>query len=139
MTFGEMKELIRSYLPNRYDNLQISDATLRLMVHRALKRIAKETVPLKLVVNDITGLTVIRKVDDQTYIRYPIIPYGDDSDIDIDEELVEAVAAHVCSELEPQRKGHYLQQYEREIRQNNDRLIETDLDECTNGGKESWL
>ena len=138
MTFGELKELIQDQIPGHYDTPLPEDPVLRRMVHRALKRIAKETVPLRLVVNDITGLTVIRKIDDSTYIRSPLMPYRDDSDIDIDEELVEAVAAHVCSELEPQRKGHFLQQYEREIMQNNERLIETDLDSCVNG-RRVWL
>jgi len=83
---------------------------------------------LRLIVNDTVQNTIIRKVDDNSYIRTPKMPYREDDDIDIDSELIEAVAHHVCSELEPQRKGHYLQQYEREILQNNERLIETELD-----------
>ena len=115
-------------MPGRYETDLPPDQVLRLMVHRALKRIAKETVPLRLIVNDTVQNTIIRKVDDNSYIRTPKMPYREDDDIDIDSELIEAVAHHVCSELEPQRKGHYLQQYEREILQNNERLIETELD-----------
>jgi len=131
MVFSELKDLILFQMPGRYETNLPPDNVLRLMVHRALKRIAKETVPLRLVVSDPSQLTVIRKLDDETYIRTPRLPYRNDDDIDIDSELVEAVAHHVCSELEPQRKGHYLQQYEREIVQNNDRLIETELNSCT--------
>ena len=131
MVFSELKDLILFQMPGRYEDNLPPDSVLRLMIHRALKRIAKDTVPLRLVVADPSQLTIIRKLDDDTYIRFPLIPFRDDDDIDCDEELVEAVAAHVCSELEPQRKGHYLQQYEREIMQNNERLIETELDACT--------
>jgi len=141
MVYSEMKDLIKNQMPGRYNTELPPDEVIRLMVHRALKRIAKETVPLRLVVNDASQLTIIRKVDDDTFIRFPIMPFRDDDDIDVDEELVEAVAAHVCSELEPQRKGHFLQQYEREIRQNNERLIETDLNTFTNLNlrEYSWL
>jgi hypothetical protein len=131
MVFSELKDLILFQMPGRYETDLPPDSVLRLMVHRALKRIAKETVPLRLVVSDPSQLTVIRKLDDETYVRTPRLPYRDDDDVDIDSELVEAVAHHVCSELEPQRKGHYLQQYEREIVQNNTRLIETELNSCT--------
>ncbi len=131
MIYSELKDLILFQMPGRYEDDLPPDSVLRLMIHRALKRIAKDTVPLRLVVSDPSQLTIIRKLDDDTYIRFPLPPFRDDDDIDCDEELVEAVAAHVCSELEPQRKGHYLQQYEREIMQNNERLIETELDACT--------
>jgi hypothetical protein len=131
MIYSELKDLILFQMPGRYEDDLPPDSVLRLMIHRALKRIAKDTVPLRLVVADPSQLTIIRKLDDDTYIRFPLPPFRDDDDIDCDEELVEAVAAHVCSELEPQRKGHYLQQYEREIMQNNERLIETELDACT--------
>ena len=131
MVFSELKDLILFQMPGRYKDTLPPDPVLRLMVHRALKRIAKDTVPLRLVVNDPSQITIIRKLDNETYIRFPLPPFRDDDDIDCDEELAEAVAAHVCSEIEPQRKGHYLQQYEREILQNNERLIETELDICT--------
>jgi len=128
MVYSEMKTLILNQMPGRYDDELPPDVVVRQMIHRALKRIARETVPLRLCTDDITSISVMRKLDDETYVRVPIAPYRDDDDIDTDSELMEAVAAHVCSELEPQRKGHYLQQYEREIMQNNERLMETDLD-----------
>jgi len=128
MVYSEMKKLILSMMPGRYEDELPVDYAVRMMIHRALKRTARETVPLRLVVSDTSSLTVLRKIDDNTYIRTPIPPYRDDDDIDTDGDLMEAIAAHVCSELEPQRKGHYLQQYEREILQNNERLMETDLD-----------
>ena len=128
MVYSEMKDLILYQMPGRYDDELPPDKVVRSMVHRALKRIARETIPLRLTVEDITSITVVRKIDESTYIRTPIAPYRDDDDIDCDSELMEAIAFYVCSELEPQRKGHYLQQYEREIMQNNERLMETDLD-----------
>jgi len=141
MVYSEMKTLILNQMPGRYDDDLPPDGVIRQMVHRALKRIARETVPLRLCTDDITSISVMRKIDDETYIRIPIAPYRDDDDIDTDSELMEAVAAHVCSELEPQRKGHYLQQYEREILQNNERLIETDIDVFSNLNKReiSWV
>ena len=141
MVYSELKDLILYQMPGRYEDILPPDKVVRLMVHRALKRIARETVPLRLVVTGNSQLTIVRKIDDDTFIRTPLFPFRDDDDIDCDDELIEAVAAHVCSELEPQRKGHYLQQYEREILQNNERLMETDLDYCDSLSKREtpWL
>ena len=138
MTYGEFKSYLLSFLPGR--DVLPNDGVLRHIVGRGLKRIAKETVPLWLTVSSPDSVTVLRKIDNNTYIREPRSPYSDDDDVDIDNELLEAVAFYVASEIEPQRKGHYLSNYEREIAQNNDRLIETNLDVCTNGeGDDPWL
>lgn len=138
MTFGEFKSYLLSFMPGRTD--LPDDSTIRALVHRALKRIAKETVPLRLVVDDPSQITVIRKIDEDTFIRTPLFPFRDDDDIDIDSELIDAVAAHVASELEPQRKAHFLGMYEREIMLNNERLIETHLDYCERAsGGAAWL
>ena len=132
MVYSEFKNYLNSIMPGRETANLPPDTVLRTQIFRALKRIAKETVPLKLVVNDNSQNTVIRKLDNDTFIRFPLEVYRDDDDIDIDDELIDAVAAHVASEIEPQRKGHFLQQYEREILLNNTRLIETDLDYFSN-------
>ena len=136
MTYGEFKDYLISFMPGRTE--LPDDAILRHIVHRALKRIANETTPLWLIVDSDSSATILRKIDDNTYIRTPIFPYRDDDDVDIDSELTEAVAFYVASEIEPQRKGHYLSNYEREIREDNDGLIESSLSLCENGGA-AWL
>ncbi len=131
MTYGEFKQqVLTTLLPGHtVDDIDAEDLRVKSAVHRALLRIAEETIPLRLRTSD-TDVSVLRKIDEKTRIRVPYEIYGDDDDIDIDSALVNAVGYHVASELEPQRKGHFLQQYERVIRENNTRLIEADTDIC---------
>jgi len=129
MILSEFMDKMKTVMPERNvfpDNAQMSE-----YIYRALKRIAKDTVPLRLRTTDL-NVSILRKLDDLTYIRFPFQPFNDDDDIDIDEALLDAAAYYVASELEPQKKGHYLNKYDREIMLNNERLIETDLDTCTN-------
>ena len=144
MTYGEFKsQVLATLLPGRSaDDLNDPsiDSRIKSAIHRALLRIAKETLPLRLRTES-DDVSILRKIDERTRIRVPYEVYSDDDDIDIDTALLNAVGYHVASELEPQRKGHFLQQYEREIIQNNSRLIETDLDWCDDVSRweKRWL
>ena len=62
----------------------------------------------------------------------PRKPTSEDSDIDIDEELVDALAYIVMSNLERAHKKQHMADYLREKDMNNDRLMETYLSDTTN-------
>jgi len=104
-------------------------------VFTGLKRIAKDTVPLKLCIfvpeedwnNTENYKSVIRKVEETVGIRTPVRPVIEESEIDIDDELIDALALYVMAGLERQNAKTFMGMYREEIGMNNDRLIETEL------------
>ena len=137
MIYSEFKIKVLSMMPGR--TVLPGDEIVRDATFRALKRVAKETIPLRLRTTSTTS-SILRKIGEDTLIRMPYEPYADDDDLDTDSALIDAVAYHVCSELEIQRKGHFLGYYDREILLNNERLIETDLDVCVGEeGSRPWV
>ena len=137
MIYSEFKTKLLTLMPGRTE--LPPEETVRDATFRALKRVAKETIPLRLRTTSETS-SILRKVGEDTLIRMPYEPYADDDDLDTDTALVDAVAYHVCSELEIQRKGHFLGYYDREILLNNERLIETELDLCDGEeGSQPWV
>ncbi len=118
------KSLARSTLP--------ADADLKQRIFAGLKLIAKETVPLRLVTQTSLGFTVLRKLDDDMFIRMPEIPNAEDSELDIDLALIDALAYYVMAGLERGNANTHMGMYHGEIDMNNDRLTETILSETTN-------
>ena len=108
------------------------DTILKERIFKGLKMIAKETIPLKLLLTNSTGAKIIRRLDDALFIRFPRRPIEEDLDLDIDEELVDALAYLVMAGLERAHKKQHMSDYLREKDMNNDRLIETYLSESTN-------
>jgi len=114
----------RSELP---DNPQLIEK-----IFTALKRVAKETVPLRLVIEDGAGQQVLRKVDEFGLIRFPFRPLTDDDVIDIDDALLDATALFVMAGMETQRAKQLMGLFYAEIEMNNDRLVETFLSDASN-------
>lgn len=125
MIYSEFKKLILSKTQNR--SVIPPDAQINYKVWAALKDIARNTVPLKLVVNTSTYQGVMRKIDSVTYIRFPNRPVKDTDTIDMDDELLDAAALYVAAGIEKPLAPVHMGMYRREIDENNDRLIETDL------------
>ena len=123
------KSLARLSLPD--------DSDLKQRIFAGLKLIAKETVPLRLIVTDSTGFTILRKLDKEwsdkngMFIRMPQIPTSEDSEIDIDLALIDALAFYVMAGLERGNANTHMGMYHGEIDMNNDRLTETALSETT--------
>ena len=115
-----------------------ADAKLYQRIHTALKKIAKDTVPLKLVEQvDVDGgeqllFSVLRRIDNKTFIRKPLRPTSEGENVDIDEELLDATALYVMAGLERGNAKAYMGMYWGEIDANNDRLIETNLSVADN-------
>jgi len=102
-------------------------------VYTAMKKIGKDTFPLKWIVNTSEGIQVLRRIDSETFVRMPIKPVLDSGEqLDIEEELIDALSYYVMAGLELQRSKINMGLYWSEIEQNNERLSETYLAEATN-------
>lgn len=130
MTLSEFRPLLlakslgRSVLP--------ADAELKERIFTGMKLIAKETVPLRLVIQAPLGFTILRKLDTDMYIRMPSVPTSEDSEIDLDLALIDALAYYIMAGLERSNANTLMGMYHGEIDMNNDRLTETFLSTTTN-------
>ncbi len=123
--FLRTKSVGRTELP---DNEQIS-----FRIHTGMMKIAKDTTPLRLVASYNEGTEILRKIDSDTYVRFPKRPIKDSGlELDLDDELMDALALYVMAGLEIQRSKVLMGMYWEEIDKNNQRLIETYLEEATN-------
>lgn len=118
------KSLARTVLPE--------NAKLKERIFSGLKLIAKETVPLRLVITQPLGVEILRRLDEDMYVRMPMIPEDDNSEIDIDLALIDALAYYVMAGLERANANTLMGMYHGEIDMNNDRLTETVLSTTTN-------
>ncbi len=118
------KSVARTQLPD--------DANLKERIFAGLKLIAKETVPLRLIIKNTLGFTILRRLDTDMYIRMPSVPTSEDSEIDLDLALIDALAYYVMAGLERGNANTHMGMYHGEIDMNNDRLTETILSDTTN-------
>ena len=130
MTLSEFREVLleksvgRTVLPE--------DSKLKARILTGLKMIALETVPLRLIVQDPAGHTILRRTDEGMFIRTPSRPTSEDSEIDTDLALTDALAYYVMAGLERAVAKTHMGMYHGQIDLNNDRLIETFLSTTTN-------
>ena len=102
-------------------------------VWTGMKKIAMDTVPLMLVVMETQGLTIIRRVDEFTYIRKPEKPIlNTPNDLDMDDLLLDALSYFVLAGIEFSRSKQLMGLYHTEIEAYNDKLTETHLTEASN-------
>lgn len=118
------KSLNRTALP--------TDDKLEERIFAGLKLIAKETVVLRLLVRETVGYSILRRIDETTYVRMPEKISLDNPEIDIDLALIDALAFFVMAGLERANANTYMGMYHGEIDMNNDRLTETYLSTATN-------
>ena len=117
MTFREFNVLVLSKSSQR-KTLVLDDVYIE-KVYAAMKRVARDTVSLELLVNSPKGQKILRKVDNDAYIRYPIKAIAEDDTIDMEEALLDAVAYMIMAGMETQRAKVYMGLYYTEI-ENND-------------------
>lgn len=130
MTLSEFRPLLLAKSVGR-TTLPV-DIDLKERIFTGLKLIAKETIPLRLVTTTSVGYTVLRRIDDDMYIRMPSVPTSEDSEIDLDLALMDALAYYVMAGLERSNANTHMGMYHGEIDMNNDRLTETFLSTTTN-------
>lgn len=130
MILSEFKELMLSKSISR--KTLPDDIRLQERVYTALKKIAMDTIPLRLMVNNPDGLSIMRRIDKITYIRFPDMPVYEDSEIDIDLFLLDAAALYVMAGIEKEKAQVYMGMYHEIIDENDNRLCETYLSTATN-------
>jgi hypothetical protein len=105
-------------------------------IFTGLKHIAMRTTPLTLLVDNTFGHQILRRLDEDAYIRMPVKPIiMEDDDIDIDDALLDALSYFVMAGLEPQKGKTNRGFYWAEIEMNNQRLIETYLEDDDDAGQ----
>ena len=143
MTQGEFRLVLTEKSVNRKTLPATQELAERIFT--GLKRIAKDTVPLRLVILvedwSLNTISVMRRVEGNVGIRTPKRPSVEESDIDIDDELIDALSLFVMAGLERQKAQMHMGMYHKEIDMNNDRLIETALLDSDNESEinEAWV
>jgi len=137
MTLNEFNKMI---LAKSVARITIpSNEIMEERVYIGLKRIAMDTIPLKLVTESGDGIQVLRKIDSTTYIRYPQRPLIDSGlNIDIDDDLIDALGYFVLAGLEQQRAKQLMGLYHTDIDFYNDKLIQTYLEEASNDSEKFY-
>ena len=130
MIVSEFKELMLSKTISR-KTIPV-DIQLEHRINTAIKEVATLTTPLRLVVNNPDGYQILRKVDSVTYIRFAEDVESDDSELDIDRFLLDAVALYVLAGIEKEKASIYMGMFYSQIETNDRRLIEANLVEASN-------
>lgn len=94
MKFSDFKILLESVTAG--DRKLPDDSILFITIHQAIKRTAVETKPLQLMTNDIRD-EIFFLVEEGYAIRLPNAIVSVDSEIDIDDDLIYAVAYATAS------------------------------------------
>ena len=130
MIVSEFKELMLSKTISR-KTIPV-DIQLEHRINTAIKEVATLTVPLRLIVSNADGYQILRKVDSVTYIRFAEDVKNDDSELDIDRFLLDAVALYVLAGIEKEKASIYMGMFYSQIEANDRRLIEANLVEASN-------
>lgn len=109
-----------------------TDINIYARINTALKKVAMETIPLSLIVNFTDGYTILRTLDSVTFIRKPFDVTSNNSVIDMDDFLLDALALYVLAGIEKEKAQVYMGMYNQEIESNDRRMIEASLVESTN-------
>lgn len=130
MIVSEFLDLILSKTTSR-KTIPI-DININKRIDTALKKVAMDTIPLSLVVNTTDGYKILRALDSVTFIRKPFEIINNNSKLDMDEVLLDAVALYVLAGIEKEKAQSYMGMYWQEIESNESRYIQSELIESTN-------
>ena len=130
MIVSEFKELMLSKTISR-KTIPV-DIQLEHRINTAIKEVATLTTPLRLIVNNPDRYQILRKVDSVTYIRFAEDVENDNSELDIDRFLLDAVALYVLAGIEKEKASIYMGMFYSQIEANDRRLIEANLVESSN-------
>ena len=108
-----------------------AENTMLNLIYTSMKQVAMDTLCLRLVgtAEEIAGFRVLRKIDYDSYVRYPVKPSDVDEELVMDEFALEAMAYWCMKLLEPQRQNEHYRGYKDQIDMGNGRLVETMLSE----------
>ena len=105
MTFIEFKTLVKVLLIGD-TKLPTSDTDILALVDMDSYRIAMEAEVLGLMTQTVDNTIVRKSGKAEWFIRKPILPHSDTSAIDLDTELVYALANYVAGDLSKQRSAY---------------------------------
>ena len=138
MTMNEFGRFLQTKSVGRIEAPVNEQLTER--IYTGMKKIARDTVCLRWMTNDPEGREILRRLDQNTYVRYPKKPILDNGEqLDIDDELIDALALYVMAGLEMQRSKVLMGMYWEEIDANNTRLTETYLESATNDAERFYV
>jgi hypothetical protein len=128
MKFSEFREYLVGVTTG--DKIVPTDKVLYFFIHKAIKATALQTKPLKLVSNDIRD-KVLFIIEDGYFIRVPNEIKDEQSEIDIDDDLILAVAYYTASMfVHRDNKKKYKEDYHLQVSEYNWNRYYTSLNMC---------
>lgn len=125
MTYLEFKNIIPSFSSNRLDLNNIPKLLEKTNI--SLRQIGRDTIPLKLVKADGSNRKILRRVDSNITLVIPEDVVDDNSELDMDDDLLDAVALHILSGIEYARAPAYMKMYWGIIESHENGLINGDI------------
>ena len=106
---------------------------LEARIYTGMLKICSKTSPLSLIIENPTNQKLYRRIDKNTWLRKPEKPDANGGlDIDLDEDLMDALQYFVIAGLEPQRAKVMMGMYHTAVEEYDARLSEAYLEEATN-------
>lgn len=114
MTYGRLKSITRVFLIG--DNMLPKDNNdVLAALEVAFIEIANQTTALKLLTPNLDS-AIIRQGPGNFYVRMPALPASDDEELDVDSELVPAVARLIASYVSKDKSAYHVTEANRIIR-----------------------
>lgn len=107
MTVLEFRRIVASKSSNR-DQFTIPTPRICDQINLALKEVANKIIVRTYVVDDAENNEILRQVGKTTFIRKPKKVENEEDEIDIDEELLDAIAYRVLADNEVQKANYYI-------------------------------
>ena len=121
MTYGKLKTLVSALLIGDHNLTTEGDQVLMLLDY-AFDRVANEADAISLMTTEPESYTIIRNGPGNLYIRKPRLPANDDSELDIDSELIYAVARFMCSFISREKMTFHEREAQKIINRYNQKV-----------------
>lgn len=126
MTFTGLKKRIVAFSSNRADLNTIQNLLEKANI--SLTQVCRDTIPLKLVKNNTSGRKIFRKIENNVYVCVPTLILDDDiNHIELDENLLDALALHILAGIEVGRAPAFTKMYWNIMDNHEVSLIDADL------------
>lgn len=125
MTYNGLKERILAFSSNRADLADVPK--LLEKVNISLTQVCRDTIPLVLIKDVTSGRVIFRRIDNTNYICVPA-PISDSlSLIELDANLLDALALHALAGIETGRAPAYMKMYWNIVDNHEQNIINTDM------------
>ena len=125
MTFAGMKTRMASHSSKRANLTDIPNVLEKVNI--AMTRVCRNTIPVKLVKGTDSNRNIYRRISQDHFICVPTEVKDDNSEIEMDNYLLDAVALFALAGIETARAPSYMKMYWEIIESNENNLIESDL------------